>query len=237
MLTKLKKELRSFANKKDATHNQKFFKTEKGEYGEGDKFIGVRVPQTRKLAKKYKELSHTSVKTLMNSKIHEERLLGLIILTIKYRDAEKVGNELELKKIYHLYCASFNKINNWDLVDVTCPHIVGKYLHNKDRKILVRWAHSDHLWTRRIAMVSNWWFIRNGDLNSVFKIAKILLQDEHDLIHKAVGWMLREAGKKDMIKTEIFMRKYYKKMPRTMLRYAIERYPESKRLRYLKGHA
>ncbi len=148
---------------------------------------------------------------------------------------KKSKNECGQESLYQLYITHFKYINNWDLVDVTCPHIIGKHLMNKDRAILYEWAKSDNLWTKRIAMITNWWFVRNGDLSDVFKISKILLSDEHDLIHKAVGWMLREAGKKEINKLESFLKSHYIKMPRTMLRYAIEKFPEKKRQRYLKG--
>ena len=137
--------------------------------------------------------------------------------------------------MYNVYTRHFKYINNWDLVDVTCPYIIGKHLIDKDRSILYHWAESDHLWTRRIAIVSNLWFIREFDLKDIFKIAKILLNDEHDLIHKAVGWMLREAWKKNVVLAESFLIKNYKNMPCTMLRYAIEKFPENKRQKYLKG--
>ena len=149
----------------------------------------------------------------------------------KYTHAK---NEKEQQIIFNRYTNLFKYINNWDLVDISCPHIVGKHLFERDRKILYRWAKSKHLWTRRIAIISNWWFIRNDDLQDVFKISKVLLNDKHDLIHKAVGWMLREAGKKDLNKLESFL-KCYPNMPRTMLRYAIERFPKLKRDKYLKG--
>ncbi len=156
----------------------------------------------------------------------------MIILANKYsKDKdEKVRNQL-----YKIYVSSFKYVNNWDLVDVTCPHVIGKHLMDKERSILYSWARSEDLWTKRIAIVSTHWFIRKNDLDDTFKIAEILLNDEHDLIHKAVGWMLREAGKRDLEKEEIFLKKHYNTMPRTMLRYAIERFPEAKRQRYLKG--
>ena len=234
MLKSATDELNSLANNEIAAHSQKFFKTGKGEYGEGDLFIGIRVPNIRKIAKKYTVMSLPDTKRLIHSKIHEERLLGLIILTNKFTQAEKSKDETTQTQIYKMYCAHFNYINNWDLVDVSCPKIIGKYLLNKDRAILLKWAKSDHLWTRRIAVVTNWWFIRSGDLASVFPVAKILLHDSHDLIHKAVGWMLREAAKKDSVAVEEFLSKFYIGMPRTMLRYAIENFPQNKRLFYMK---
>jgi len=228
----IKKELATLANPKIAEHSQRFFKTGKGEYGYGDVFIGVRVPELRKLAKKYIDLNYTETKKLIKSKIHEERLTGLLILMNKY---QKSNNEAEKDKIYDIYTKHFKYINNWDLVDVTCPRIVGAHLLDKDRSILYEWAESKHLWTRRVAIIANWWFIRTNDLSDVFKLSKILLNDEYDLIHKAVGWMLREAGKKDLKALEAFLKKHYKSMPRTMLRYAIEKFPEAKRQCYLKG--
>ena len=229
---KASEEIRALADKERAGHSKKFFKTGKGEYGYGDIFLGVRTPQIRSIAKKNISISTTEMKTLIKSKYHEERLLGLIILANKYsKDKdEKVRNQL-----YKIYVSSFKYVNNWDLVDVTCPHVVGKHLMDKERSILYSWARSEDLWTKRIAIVSTHWFIRKNDLDDTFKIAEILLNDEHDLIHKAVGWMLREAGKRDLEKEEIFLKKHYKNMPRTMLRYSIEKFPEPKRQKYLKG--
>lgn len=231
-MIKLQKELKKLANPKIAEHSQRFFKTQKGDYGYGDIFIGVRAPQLRSLAKSNIHLTFSDIKILIKSKIHEERMLGLLILVYKYRSSKE---EKEHDKIYSFYIKHFKYINNWDLVDISCPHIVGPYLMNRDRKVLYTWAKSDHLWTKRIAMITNWWLVRKGDLGDVFKIAKILLKDEHDLIHKAVGWMLREAAKKDLVKAEAFLKKHYKSMPRTMLRYAIEKFPETKRQKYLTG--
>ena len=228
----IQKEMEQLANAECAHQSQRFFKTGKGEYGYGDIFIGIRMPVLRRLAKKYNALNAAELKKLIKSKIHEERLIGLLILVNQYK---QVKHDAEKDKIYDFYLKHFKYINNWDLVDVTCPHIVGVHLIDKDRKILYEWARSDHLWTKRIAIVSNWWFIRNGDLAEVFNISKILLNDEHDLIHKAVGWMLREAGKKDVKALEVFLKKYYLTMPRTMLRYAIEKFPEGERQKYLKG--
>ena len=229
---KASEEIRALANKERANHSKKFFKTGKGEYGYGDIFLGVRVPKIRLIAKKNIDISITDMKTLIKSKYHEERLLGLIILVNKY---SKSKDEKDRDQLYNIYVSSFKYVNNWDLVDVTCAHVIGKHLLNKGRSILYTWAKSNDLWTKRIAIVSTHCFIRKNDLQETFKIAKILLNDEHDLIHKAVGWMLREAGKKDMEKEEIFLKKHYKTMPRTMLRYAIERFPEPKRQKYLKG--
>jgi 3-methyladenine DNA glycosylase AlkD len=226
----IQKHIRSLADKETARHSARFFKTNKGEYAHGDLFLGIRMPVLRKIAKQHCEIDLKTTIKLVKSKYHEERMLGLLIISDKYSNS-KIDTDKE--KLYNLYVKHFKYVNNWDLVDVTCPHVVGKHLIDKDRSILKKWAKSDHLWTRRISMVSNWWFIRNNDTKDVFIIAKILLNDEHDLIHKAVGWMLREAGKKDLVKLEKFLKSHYNKMPRTMLRYAIEKFPEAKRKRYL----
>jgi 3-methyladenine DNA glycosylase AlkD len=229
---KAREEIRRLANKGIAKNSLRFFKTEKGQYGYGDIFLGIRAPKIRLIAKKHVNISIVDMKILIQSKYHEERFLGLIILVNKY---SKTKDKKTKNQLYKIYISSFKYINNWDLVDVTCPHITGKHLIDKDRSILYKWAKSDDLWTKRIAMVSTFSFIRQNDLEDTFKIAEILLQDKHDLIHKAVGWMLREAGKRDLEKEEIFLKKYYRDMPRTMLRYAIEKFPESKRQDYLKG--
>jgi len=229
---KAREEIRALANKEIAQHSLRFFKTDKGEYGHGDLFLGVRAPKIRLIAKKHIDISITDMQTLIRSKYHEERFLGLIILVNKYAKTKDKKNRNQL---YKIYVSSFKYINNWNLVDVTCPHVTGKHLIDKDRTILYKWAKSEDLWTKRIAMVSTFSFIRKNDLEDTFKIAEILLHDEHDLIHKAVGWMLREAGKRDLKREETFLKKYYKTMPRTMLRYAIEKFPETKRQKYLKG--
>jgi len=229
---KAREEIRRLANKGIAKNSLRFFKTKKGQYGYGDIFLGIRAPKIRLIAKKHVNISIVDMKILIQSKYHEERFLGLIILVNKY---SKTKDKKTKNQLYKIYISSFKYINNWDLVDVTCPYITGKHLIDKDRSILYKWAKSDDLWTKRIAMVSTFSFIRQNDLEDTFKIAEILLQDKHDLIHKAVGWMLREAGKRDLEKEEIFLKKYYRDMPRTMLRYAIEKFPESKRQDYLKG--
>ena len=229
---KAREEIRALANKEIAQHSLRFFKTDKGEYGHGDLFLGVRAPKIRLIAKKHIDISITDMQTLIRSKYHEERFLGLIILVNKYAKTKDKKNRNQL---YKIYVYSFKYINNWNLVDVTCPHVTGKHLIDKDRTILYKWAKSEDLWAKRIAMVSTFSFIRKNDLEDTFKIAEILLHDEHDLIHKAVGWMLREAGKRDLKREETFLKKYYKTMPRTMLRYAIEKFPETKRQKYLKG--
>jgi 3-methyladenine DNA glycosylase AlkD len=227
----IKKRLKQLANRETAEVFQRFFKTGPGEYGEGDVFIGVRVPDLRKLAKEFQDTAFEDVKSLLGSEIHEERLLALLILVRKYLK----GNETIKERIYRLYLENTKFINSWDLVDVTAHHIVGDYLMDKNKDSLYRLAKSKDLWERRIAMLSTFHFIKNERYEETLQIAKILLNDEEDLIHKAVGWMLREVGKRDMNIEEIFLKKHYKKMPRTMLRYAIEKFPETKRQNYLKG--
>ena len=228
-------ELHKLADARHAQWVRGLFQTGKGEYAHGDIFIGVRTPSIRKLAWGNLNLGKRELKGLIRSKIHEERLLGLLILVEKYKLAEQNKDREGELAIYHLYCQHFPWVNNWDLVDVTCPHIVGKFLyqHRQERNILLDWAQSSHLWTRRIAIVSNWWFIRKGDLSMVFRVAAHLLRDDHHLIHKAVGWMLREAGKKDRKRAENFLNRHCQSMPRVMVRYAIERYPQKLRKKYL----
>jgi len=198
----------------------RFFKTGKGQYGEGDKFLGVMVPQIRAVVNKYwSTTTEKEIKELITNRYHELRLAGLLILVKKY---EK-GTQGEQQKIYNYYLAHLKYINNWDLIDLTAPHIVGKYLLNVDRKILYDLARSTSLWERRVAILSTFAFIRNNDFKDTIAISKILLHDDHDLIHKAVGWMLREIGKKDIDLLKEFLSNYATTMPRTMLRYAIEK--------------
>lgn len=233
------KVLRNLADPRYSKRVRSFFKLGSGEYGEGDIFIGVRSPELRALAKEKRALSLRETEALLKSKVHEERLLALFIVMEKYRREEKRGEKgaQGRARLYRFYCRLFPSVNNWDLVDASCPHVVGKFLmeHPQEKKILLHWAESSHLWTRRIAVVSNWWLIRKGDLSMIFKVAARLLGDSEDLIHKAVGWMLREASKRDFHKTDRFILRHYKNMPRVMLRYAIERYPERLRRGYLAG--
>jgi len=231
MLLKLKKELKLKANKKKAQILQGFFKTGPGEYGEGDIFLGVSVPEVRRTAKKFKDLSFKDLRTLLRSSIHEERLLALLILVHNFSNAD--GKKQT--KIFDFYLKNKLYINNWDLVDLSAPRVVGGYLLNKNKKILYKLANSKNIWQRRIAIISTFEFIKNNNFKDTLKISRVLLKDEHDLIHKAVGWMLREVGKRDLEEEEDFLRKFYLNMPRTMLRYAIERFPEKKRQDYLKG--
>jgi 3-methyladenine DNA glycosylase AlkD len=223
--------LQELGNKGRAIELQRFFKTGPGEYGEGDVFLGIRVPELRKLAKTYQHITTKEAGQILNSSIHEQRLLALFILVRKYLR----GNELQRKAIYDLYLKNTRFVNNWDLVDGSAGHIVGAFLMGKDKKPLYRLSKSKNLWERRISIMATFHFIKQDQFSETFKIAKTLLADEEDLIHKAVGWMLREVGKRHMPAEEKFLKEHYRKMPRTMLRYAIERFPEAKRQMYLKG--
>ena len=227
----ISKRLRKLANREQAAISQKFFKTGPGEYGEGDIFIGIRVPILRKLVKDYFELPNKEIKSLLRSPIHEERLLALLIMVRKVAG----GAEETKKGIYDLYLKSTRFVNNWDLVDASAEHVLGAYLRNKDKSVLYQLAKSDDLWERRIAVVATFHFIKHNEFSEALKISQMLLLDPHDLIHKATGWMLREIGKRHIQTEEAFLKAHYKSMPRTMLRYAIEKFPESKRQRYLKG--
>jgi 3-methyladenine DNA glycosylase AlkD len=233
-MTTAKKELGKYASKEKAAILSQFFKTGRGEYGEGDIFIGVVVPDIRKVAKKYQDLPLKEATKLLKSAIHEERLLALLIMVLKFQETQ---TEAQKKTVYKAYLANTKHINNWDLVDLSSHEIVGSFLLNKPKKELYDLSKSKSLWERRISIVSTHRFIRNGQFKDTLKIARILLKDSHDLIHKAVGWMLREVGKRDLDTLENFLKDHYKSMPRTMLRYSIEKFPENKRLAYLNGKA
>jgi 3-methyladenine DNA glycosylase AlkD len=228
-IRKIKQELRKSSSKEKAKILQSFFKTAPGEYGYGDVFIGVRVPEIRAIAKKYRRIKLSSVIKLLSSRIHEERLLALIILVLKFDEAKAK----ERKAIYRLYLQNTKYINNWDLVDLTAPNIVGKFLAGKGKKKLYSLVKSGSLWERRISIVSTLHFIRNNYFADTIKIAKALLSDREDLIHKACGWMLREVYKRDKASAVDFLLKHRDDMPRVMLRYAIERFPEKQRMHYL----
>jgi len=231
MLDKLKKELKAEARPKRAKASMRYFKTGKGEYGEVDIFIGVALSGLHRIAKKYKDLNLSDLNQLLTSKIHEHRLVALAILVHKYNRADRENK----RKLVKFYLKNTKRVNNWDLVDGSAPRILGNYLIDKDRSILYKLANSTNLWERRISIMATAEFIKNGKFNDTLKISKILLNDDNDLIHKAVGWMLREIGKRSFGKEESFLKKYYQKMPRTMLRYAIEKFPEKRRQAYLKG--
>ena len=228
-ITAIKNALRRHADKKQAKLLQRFFKTGPGEYAEGDVFLGVKVPVVRGLAAEYRDVPLRTAVRLLRSAVHEERLLALFIIIGLYRKAGASGQ----RKIYRVYLDHARYINNWDLVDVTAKHIVGAFLADKDKAPLYKLAGSDRLWERRIAVLSTFHFIERGSFDDALNIAGILLGDRHDLIHKATGWMLREVGKRDMRREEEFLKKYCAVMPRTMLRYAIERFPQAKRRAYL----
>jgi len=223
--------MQALKDEKSAEILQGFFKTGPGEYGEGDIFLGIRVPVLRRLVKEYRTLPINEAEKLLHSPLHEVRVLALMILTYIYSK----GDEALKKKIYELYLQNTAFINNWDLVDCSAPHIVGDFLIDKSKKPLYEFAQSENLWERRISIIATFRFIKSDRYSETLKIAKMLLSDEEDLIHKAVGWMLREVGKKDLPTQEEFLKKHYKRMPRTMLRYAIEKFPEPIRQKYLKG--
>ena len=226
----VKKELKKSSDKGKVAVYQRFFKTGPGKYGEGDRFIGVTVPKQRIIAKKYQMLPLYGIAILLASPVHEHRLTGLLILTYRFPRA----SEVERQVIFDFYLSQTERINNWDLVDVTAPNIVGEYLIDQDPLILKQLAISDSLWERRIAILSTFAFIRRGRHKECFELAKILMNDQHDFMHKAVGWMLREVGKRcDEELLRDFLDQYAARMPRTMLRYAIERLPEPLRKHYL----
>ncbi len=225
----LVRDLLALADKKKAAFFPSFFKTGKGQYGEGDVFIGVTVPQTRSIAKKYRKLSLKEIDRLLKDKRHEVRLCVLLVLVDQFQRAEGIDR----KTIYQFYLDHLEWVNNWDLVDLSSYKIVGEYLLDKDRTVLRKMARSKHLWTERVAIVSTFAFIRKGELQDTFEIAEILLEHPHDLLHKAVGWMLREAGKRNEVALKRFLDENAMVMPRTMLRYAIEKFDERERKRYL----
>ncbi len=227
----IKKQLRELADAQIAEHSQRFFKTAPGEYAEGDKFIGIRVPVLRRLAKQHRDLPLKDTEQLVQSAIHEERLLGLLLLVAQYQN----GDATLRKQVFDAFVRNISHVNNWDLVDCSAHVIVGPHLRDRGRSRLHRWAKSKDLWERRIAIMSTYAYIKDDDFDETLVIAELLLDDDEDLIHKAVGWMLREIGKRDRAVEEAFLKAHYKQMPRTMLRYAIEKFPEAKRKRYLAG--
>lgn len=230
MLIALKHDFQKLANAERAQSSAWFFKTGKGQYGFGDVFIGVTVPEQRKIAKKYRDFAITDVEALLNSPIHEYRLTGCFILV----DQFKRGDENKKKSIFDFYLSHLGRINNWDLVDSSAPYIAGSYLLDKDRRVLYRLAKSSDLWEKRVAVLATFWFIKYRDFDDALAIAEILILDKHDLIQKAVGWMLREIGNRDLAIERAFLDKYAASMPRTCLRYAIEKFEPSLRMRYLK---
>lgn len=225
------KDLASKRNVKRAADLSRFFKTGKGEYGEGDVFYGLTVPLTRSFVAKYKGLDFVEITKLLNSKVHEARFLALEILVEQFNK----GDEKTKKQVFNFYLKSTKRVNNWDLVDTSAPYIVGKFLHNKPYSILFKLAKSKNLWEKRIAIVSTAHLISKDFFKPTLEISELLLKDEHDLIHKAVGWMLREVGKRDLSVLKRFLKAHISDLPRTTLRYAIERFPEAERKKFLSG--
>lgn len=230
-LTAIREELYALADPADAIHLQRFFKTAPGEYGAGDKFLGLRVPALRRLVREYRQLADAHALEMLASSWHEERLLALLLLVDRYHR----GDSSRRDAIHRAYLAHTRYINNWDLVDASAEHIVGPHLDARKIELLERLGRSDDIWERRIAIISTFHFIKRDDFGPTLRIARLLLRDSHDLIHKAVGWMLREVGKRDRGAEDAFLKKHYREMPRTMLRYAIERHPEKVRKQYLAG--
>jgi 3-methyladenine DNA glycosylase AlkD len=227
----LSKILKSLADPILAEHSQQFFKTGKVEYAEVDQFLGIRVPVLRKQVKKFKDLPLSEIKDLLRSVYHEERLCALLLLVVQFGKV----NEANQSEIYKLYLSNIIYINNWDLVDSSAYHIIGAYLYNKNKSPLYKLAKSKSLWERRIAIISTFYFIKNNQFDDTLEIAKQLLKDKEDLIYKAVGRMLREVGDRNLAAEKKFLMNCYRKMPRTMLLYAIKKFPEQERKKYLRG--
>ena len=226
-------ELLSVADPKKANFLQGFFKTGKGQYAEGDVMLGIIVPITRNIVKVNKDLPFDEIQILLDSEYHEARLAGLLFLVKQFKKAKK---EEERKEIFYFYLKNARKANNWDLVDVTCRDVIGAFLLDKDRDVLYQLAESDNLWEQRIAIVSTWTFIKNKQYYDTLAISEKLLNHKHDLIHKAMGWMLREVGKKDKETLVDFLEQYYKQMPRTALRYAIEHFSPEEKAHFMENH-
>jgi 3-methyladenine DNA glycosylase AlkD len=225
----VRRELRSLGSPESAAFAARYFKTGPGQYGAADIFLGIRAPAIRRVVRAYRSLSHAQVLILLRSRVHEDRLVALLILVEQYARAGSTRRH----EIYETYLANTQHINNWDLVDASARHIVGAHLLGGDRSMLDRLARSSSLWERRISIIATFAFLRAGEIDDTLRIAHLLLDDREDLIHKAVGWSLRELGKRDVRALERFLEEYIEHMPRTTLRYAIERFPEKKRLAYL----
>jgi len=223
--------LNRLADPDRASHAQRYFKTGEGEYGHGDRFLGIRVPALRRAVKQFHHTSLSEIRRLLKSEYHEARLLAVLLLVDQFSRADDGRRE----RIFNLYLKHTRYINNWDLVDSSAPAIVGAWLMDRDRSVLYQLAQSPDLWERRIAILSTAWFIKNGRFGDTLRLAVVLLDDPEDLIHKDFGWMLREVGKRDRRAEERFLQRYYKKMPRTILRYAIERFSTDRRQAYLIG--
>lgn len=230
-LEHLKNDLQALGSPQKAAFLSRYFKTENGQYGAGDQFLGITMPEIRATATKYSTLSINEWEELLHSPFHEFRMAALIGLVKRFQKSQK-DTETQ-QTIFELYLNNLEYINNWDLVDVSCRDIVGAYLFYKDRSILYELAHRNHLWAQRVAIISTSYFIARNQFSDTLQLSELLLSHKHDLIHKAVGWMLREIGKRDELVLEEFLDTHVKQMPRTALRYAIERFPESKRKYYL----
>jgi 3-methyladenine DNA glycosylase AlkD len=228
---KISQDLKALGDPAIAEHSQRFFKTAEGQYGHGDIFLGIRVPVIRKQVKKYRGITLNEVNKLLKSPYHEIRLCALLMLVELFAK----GDDTENSRMYALYLKNTRHINNWDLVDLSAHHIVGAYLEHRNRNPLYTLARSASLWERRISVIATFYLIKKNDFADALKITQILKNDPEDLIHKAVGWMLREIGKRNQAVEERYLKRHYKHMPRTMLRYAIERFPEAKRKAYLEG--
>ncbi|MGI9235510.1 MAG: DNA alkylation repair protein [Woeseiaceae bacterium] len=227
----MRRDLRGRADSQIATHSARFFKTGIGEYGEGDRFLGIRVPVLRKQAARYRLAPLRAVLATLRSPYHEERLFAILLLVEQYERGDAETRE----RVFTFYLDHRAWVNNWDLVDSSAYKIIGPYLQDKSRDLLYELARSQILWDRRIAMIASLHYIRQHDFTDALRLAQILRNDEHDLMHKAVGWMLREIGKRDLPAEEDFLQANYRQMPRTMLRYAIERLPARRRKAYLHG--
>lgn len=231
ILDEVREELQKCADPKRAEIAKRYFRAYPGGYGQGDVFLGINMPTLRSLSKKFSVIGLPEVLDFLHSAIHEERMLALLILVSRFQKSVPSGK----KEIFDMYIRNMRFINNWDLVDLSAPQIVGGYLLGRDKNLLYELAGSDDLWERRISILSTFCFIRENNFDHTFNIARVLIPDKEDLIHKAAGWMLREVGKRDMDKECLFLSEHYRKMPRTMLRYAIERFPEKLRKDYLEG--
>ncbi|MBT8077144.1 MAG: DNA alkylation repair protein [Gammaproteobacteria bacterium] len=229
--TEIRAEFRELGSADIAIHSQRFFKTGAGEYGEGDRFLGIRVPVVRQFVRTHRGIPLRTVVSFLRSGFHEERMFGLLALVDRYRR----GDDGMKQRVYELYMDNLDYVNNWDLVDSTAHLIVGPQLQDRSRRALYRLARSRDIWKRRVAIMATFHYIRGEDYADTLALAELLLDDPHDLMHKAVGWMLREVGNRDLATEERFLRQHYKKMPRTMLRYAIEKFPEQRRQAYLQG--
>ncbi|NCN10076.1 MAG: DNA alkylation repair protein [Leptospira sp.] len=235
-LKELELEIESHKNLEQAEFLSRFFKTGKGEYAEGDRFLGIRVPVQRAIAKNYKNLTLKEIVQLLQSPWHEKRLIALVLLEDRYNNPKSdpfyKNSEQNIqiqKEVYQAYISNFPKINNWDLVDISAHKIVGRHLYDRDREVLYKWAKSKTLWERRIPIISTYYFIQRRDFKDTLALSELLLKDSEELMHKACGWMVREIYKKDSKLALAWIEKYKLQMHRTMLRYAIEKVPEKKR--------